>query len=195
MSRRKFYDRAGNEITEDEAVDENGIVKDGVTMRSPIYLTDARGRTLTDAFGQPLPAGGGRSGFVFVDDTDNDQRRREDYDFAKAKLSAEWKGGLEAGDPVTIAGQRLHVLGYRRDNGKMVLGDAVDGDALKEQAYNISKQELSDAWRRRPTADVEEVINTINDIDADDGQSVDAQALKDAAWLEGVERLRNAWRK
>ena len=147
MSRRRYYhSRDGRELTEEEATDENGIIHDGVRMVTPLYLTDARGRTLTDAFGQPLPAIGGRSGYTFVDDADNAQRRREDYDFYKAELSNRWKSGLEQGDRFQLGDKRVEVLGFD-DNDKMhVAGIDVD---LRQEAYQEYKQYYPTLGKRR----------------------------------------------
>ena len=51
--RRTFY-RDGREIPEEDAVDEAEIIRDGVSMHCPVYLTDAAGHVLTDAAGAPL---------------------------------------------------------------------------------------------------------------------------------------------
>ena len=51
---RKHYYIDNEEIAEEDAFDENGIIRDGVTTRFPIFMTDSEGRTLVDAMGAPL---------------------------------------------------------------------------------------------------------------------------------------------
>ena len=112
MAKRYYYTLDGDPLTEDEAIDENGIIRDGVTTRFPLFMTDSDGRTLTDAFNQPLDPTYSRRGYVF---TDNNNRERvvddSHPDVQKAYLSNAWKGGVKPGDVVTIDGRTL--VGHR----------------------------------------------------------------------------------
>jgi hypothetical protein len=39
MNKRKYYDQRGNEIDESTALDRNGILKDGHSMRVPDHVS------------------------------------------------------------------------------------------------------------------------------------------------------------
>ena len=58
MAAQRTYFYGDREIDEDDALDENGIVRDGVTMRCPVMMRDSLGRELTDAMRQPLTSSG-----------------------------------------------------------------------------------------------------------------------------------------
>ena len=56
MSAKPTYWMKDRQISEDEALDDNGIVKDGVRTRFPTFMRDSAGNMLVDALGQPLQA-------------------------------------------------------------------------------------------------------------------------------------------
>ena len=148
-----YFTKDGKQIDEEDAYDESGMIKDGVRMHVPLMMCDSNGHMLVDALGEPLPSNGGRvAGYVFRD-TDNTVRE-ENYQLSKAQLSAAWRGGLRLGDEVMIGDQRMRVSGNNRDNNRPILSDAstVDADA-QQSAYEISKRQLADAWKTRPTSD------------------------------------------
>ena len=74
MTAQRTYYKDGREIPEEEALNAEGIVKDGVTIHCPVFLQDGSGNFLVDGLGQPLPAQGRRSGFVFAADTRAERR-------------------------------------------------------------------------------------------------------------------------
>ena len=221
-ARRYFY--KDQEIDEADALDDNGIIKDGVTLHYPVYLKDGSGNLLDDGLGQPLPAEGRRCGYVFTTDA-RAERRLEDRDFHRAELSARYKGGIAAGDHVSIGDRRLEALGYNPENGKLVLADTaeLDGESLKEEAYTAYKQDLSDAWKTRPTTDADvggscktssgaqgtwrkgkdgKVVCTPDkDGQPSDnefamaGPLSDAETIRREAWEQSVRDLESAWRR
>lgn len=132
---------------EEDTYDENSLLKDGKSARVPVFLRDSADRVLVDGLGQPLPAAGRQSGYVFADA--NVRRRAEDRDYAKAELSARWRGGLQQGDHVKIGDRHLEVIGNNPNSGKLVLADTaqLDADEIKQAAYDAYKSDVTNAWR------------------------------------------------
>ena len=143
MARTRRY-----ELDDEDAADENGILRDGARIRVGVQMLNSAGRPLVDGLGQPLAGGSRWSGYVFVDEHKGSQRA-VDHELRKAQLSAAWRGGLRAGDQLTIGDQRLDVLGYNADD-RLVLADAseldreagLDADSIKQQAYDAAVAEL-----------------------------------------------------
>ena len=166
----------GRQISEEEAFDARGVLRDGVTTRvktmmrdgievaeglmmhdTPVPLgdhvvTDSKGRTLVDAYGSPLSPKYGRKGYTFVD-TNNRERKIDDShpDVQKAYISNNWKNGVEPGDVVNINGRPMIGLHYT-DEGNVEFVDinTLDGDALKKCAYDEAKKNLSERWKTEP---------------------------------------------
>ena len=147
--------RYQDEIDDDDDFDENGLLKDGKSARVRLEMRDSAGYLLVDASGRPLPAEGRTAGYVFADA--NAERRVQDYDFQKAELSSRWKGGLEAGDHLTIGDKRFEILGTNPNNGKLVFADTegLDAGEIKQQAYNDGVAATVNAWKTRPVTDQE----------------------------------------
>ena len=204
MARTRRY-----ELDDEDAADENGILRDGARIRVGVQMLDSAGRPLVDGLGQPLAGGSRCSGYVFVDEHKGSQRA-VDHELRKAQLSAAWRGGLRAGDQLTIGDQRLDVLGYNADD-RLVLADAseldreagLDADSIKQQAYDAAVAELSNAWRTRPTVDQEpdDDIDLDQDEDDEEDERMDvrdeaaADAIRRAAWEQSVRDLQDAWKR
>ena len=186
----KTYWFDGEQIDEEDAFGENGIIRDGVHVRVPMMMRDSAGRTLVDAFGTPLSPNYGRRGYAFVD-ADNSQRCREHYDYQKEELSARWKGGLSNGDPVRIADRNLEVIGHNPENGKVVFVDTdmVDADDAAERAYKQFKKHLSGAWKKQKEPDEREweCAGPLSD--------AESAKIKSDAYEQSVRDLQDAWRK
>ena len=163
----------GRQIDESEAFDSNGVMRDGVGLRvgtmmrdgvevaegimmfdQPVPLgyqvvTDSNGRTLVDAFNEPLSPHYGRKGYTFIDA--DRSIREQNHQLRKAELSARCKGGLQLGDEVIIDGERMKVCGNSREGDKPILSDAstVDGSEMKRAATgcNLTIGLIADTMR------------------------------------------------
>ena len=151
IAKRKYY-FDGEEIDEVEALTDEGIVKDGVSVRYPLYLEDSLDRRLTDVMGTPLSTTGRTSGYVFADT--NAARCQERRDFQKAELSARYKGGLQTGDHLTLSDRNMEVIGRNPDNDKVRLADTstLDAEAIKQEALDAYNQDITNAWRNKSVA-------------------------------------------
>ena len=206
----------GRQISEDEAFDENGIMRDGVGTRvrtmmrdgievaegimmhdTPVPLgyqlvTDGEGRTLTDAFGTPLSPHHGRKGYTFVDNS-NCKRPIDDShpDVQKAYLSNAWKGGhFELGDQVVVEGRPMVGTHYTHaTHVEFVDINTLDGDELKKRAFDEYKAHLSGAWKKQKEPDEREweCGGPLSDSESSE--------IKEQAWRDSVTDLENAWKK
>jgi hypothetical protein len=99
-----FYSRHGRHITEDEALDANGALRNHVVMHVPQYMRDGRSNPrlsgmqrsvaashspLVDGFGQPP---GHRPGFAFVNDAASREARARMYALKDAEYENAWRG-------------------------------------------------------------------------------------------------------
>jgi hypothetical protein len=138
------------------ATDEGGVLG-GERVRIPLYLMDALDPTqqaialsrmqLSDGLGN---AAGHRPGFVFSDAIDH-RRLAEHRDFAKAELSARYRGGLQQGDRVQLGDRAMTVVGRNSENGKVRLSEvehAQDAAAERIAAYDAYNADLTSAWQR-----------------------------------------------
>ena len=200
----------GRQISEEDAFDENGVMRDGVGMRvgtmmrdgievaegimmfdrpvplGDLVVTDSEGRMLVDAFGEPINPRWNRRGFVYMDA--DRSIREENCQLRKAELSARWKGGLQLGDEVIIDGERMRVSGSNREGTKPILGGADTVDAA-ERAYDGYEKHLSGAWKKQKEPDFKEweCAGPLSDCESSE--------IKEQAWRDSVEELSNAWRK
>ena len=87
MARKQYYyDIAtGEPLDEEDALEASGIMKDGVALKVPMFMRGSNNNVLVDAFNEPISPNYGRKGYAFVDGDDT-ARRREDYEYQKAKL-------------------------------------------------------------------------------------------------------------
>jgi hypothetical protein len=215
MAKTRYY-LNDEEISEAEAFDANGMIKDGVAMRTPAFLRDgwpgmrdSRGVTLKDAFGAPIEAAYGRRGYVFVNDAASAKRKADAYVESKLMLSSAYKGGWELGDTVTV-GDATHVItdaeptdtGYKVTFKNTARMNAEDAFALKEAARDESIARMNDAWKRssaeaaRDEEDEERRKRKDREFElAGPLSDSKAQQIKDAAYNESVTRLQDAWRR
>jgi hypothetical protein len=99
-----FYSRHGRHITEDEALDANGALRNHVVMHVPQYMRDGRSNPrlsgmqrsvaashspLVDGFGQPP---GHRPGFAFVNDAASREARARMYALKDVEYENAWRG-------------------------------------------------------------------------------------------------------
>ena len=114
-------------------------------MHVPVFMRDSEGRTLTDAFGEPLDPSYNRRGYVFTDNSNRPPPTDDDHpDIRKAALSRAWQGGhFEPGDAVVYEG-KIMVGTHYTDESHVEFVDirSLDGDQLKQDAYNQYKKHL-----------------------------------------------------
>ena len=183
----------GVELTEDEATDENGCMRSGVKMSVPWYMRDSNNNVLTDAFGEPLNPTFNRRGYVFTDNSNRSPPSDDDHpDVRKFALSKAWEGGqIEPGDAFVYEGTPM-VATHHTDDSHIEFVDirSLDGDKLKQDAYQQYKAHLSGAWKRQkePSPREWEISGPLSD-------SKNAEVSREQAWLDSVEELSNAWRK
>jgi hypothetical protein len=99
-----LYYRDGKRITEDEALDANGALRNHVVMRVPQFMRDGRPnarlsdmqrsvagshRLLVDGFGQPARH---RQGFAFVSDAATREARARMYALKDVEYENAWRG-------------------------------------------------------------------------------------------------------
>ena len=126
-----------NETEDEDQFDERGILEDGAQVTVPMFCMDtldANGNVIEtraqvldssirfhDGLGRAV---GNRPGYVCrFEDEPAAKVWNETRDFQKAKLSAEWKGGLEDGDIVPLNGRNMQVVGFNSETGKVRLAN------------------------------------------------------------------------
>lgn len=143
------------EVDDEDAVDENGILKDGRKIRVPLSMRDSNPHPCGAKmwYGPPMP--------LFDSDirskprTTNDKvalvDRQKIQDWQKAELSARWKGGLADGDIVRLGDRMQVVAGRNPENGKVQLRDATTthAETVKQAAYVAYDAAIQNAWRTR----------------------------------------------
>ena len=70
--------------------------------------------------------------------------------------------------------------------------EGLDGETIKQEAYDSFKAELSSRWRNRPTAGCDEQRAPVAE---EDSQTVDGDTIKREAWEQSVRDLQDAWRR
>ena len=189
-----YYDIAtGDPIDEEDALEDSGIMRDGVALKVPMFMRDSAGNVLTDAMGEPLDPRWNCRGFVFVDNS-NRERVIDDLhpDVQKAYISSAWKGGVKPGDVVNINGRQMIGTHFTDEGVEFVDINTLDGDELKKRAYDESKKALGERWKpkkaqREPSDREWEISGPLSDLQSSE--------LKERAWRVSVEELQNAWRK
>ena len=190
MARRHYY-LDNEEIAEADAFDENGIIRDGVTTRFPIFMTDSSGNVLTDAMGAPLDPSYTRRGYVFTDNINRERPIDNSHpDVQKAYIGNAWKNGVEPGDVVNINGRQM-IGTHFTDEGSVEFVDVstLDGDELKKRAFDEYRAHLSGAWKKQkePYPKEWECAGPLSDSESSE--------IKEQAWRDSVEELSNVWRK
>ena len=215
MAKKQTYWFEGRQISEEEAFDSRGILRDGVSTQIPtmwrdgvevtqgiqmydtpvplgdLVVTDSEGRTLVDAFGQPLSPKFGRMGYAFVDNSNRERPVDDSHPgVQKAYISSAWKNGVEPGDVVNINGRPMVGTQFTDESHvEFVDINTLDADELKEDAYQQYKKHVSGAWKKqKEPKEVEWAVA---------GPLSDAQSseIKEQAWRDAVTDLENAWRK
>jgi hypothetical protein len=153
----RYFDRDGRELSKHEACDRNGVIKDGIVLRTRMQAMDAAPRPLLARDAGPMrvnPTGSAqrsaspyllhvhdgtgdsglamhRPGFRVTDAplSDELQRAREDY---LKDLTTAWRG----------AGKE----GIVPDAPKVSGNDATPVDDI-ESAYRLYAEEISQAWK------------------------------------------------
>lgn len=193
--------------TDDDTFDSDGLLRDGERHRVPLFMRNSSGRavTLTGAHNLPIDARARKAGYVFTDTSRDEPSRAIDHAVRRAQLSAAYRGGLAAGDFVTIDGERFRVLGYTAEDRMVIDADEPDAEA----AYETAKADLADAWKRprkgdddddddeehkskrKKRSDMEfEMAGPLSDADV---RAIDE--IKRAAYLDSVEALESAWKR
>ena len=153
MPKARYYRlNDGVELTEDEALDEQGCMRSGVRMHVSAYMTDFNNRMLVDAFGEPLSPKYGRKGYAFVDNSNRLPPSDDDHrDVRKFALSNAWKGGhFEPGDAFVYEGTPMVATHYTDEfHVEFVDIRSLDGVKLKQDACQQHKAHLSGAWKTK----------------------------------------------
>ena len=192
MAKANYFTLDGDPLTEDEATNPDGTLRSGVRMHVPMFMRDGNGRTLVDAYGEPLPPKFGRRGYAFVDNSNRERPIDDSHpDVQKAYISSYWKGGLEPGDFITVDGRTLVGDGYT-DNGGVEFYPIADGDALKKCAYDEAKRELGKRWKTKPMKKQKEPDEREWEVA---GPLSDGQSVKDAAYESYRNDLESAWKR
>ena len=137
MTAKRTYYLDGREIDEADAFDDNGVIRDGVTMlHSGVSQEMVAGHTLdrrlqaADRCPRWPPLGGGG---------DHELRRRQ--------LAEAWRGGLQAGDEVVVDGERFEVLGYNAED-RMV--DAAQIRTVSNPKFPANREKNREFCKIRP---------------------------------------------
>ena len=221
MAHKQTYWRDNRQLTEEEAFDERGVLRDGVCARvktmmrdgkeiaenimmydNPVPLgyqlvTDGEGRTLVDAMGTPLDPTYSRRGYVFTDNTNRERPIDESHpDVQKAYISNNWKNGVEPGDVVTINGRQMIGTHYT-DEGSVEFADinTMDGDALKKCAYDEAKRNLSERWKTKPMKKQKEPDEREWEVSGPLSDSSQGSEVKREAWEQSCRDLQDAWKR
>jgi hypothetical protein len=138
--------------TDDDALDDNGVLKDGYKLRVPMQFRDSN-RGIADAPRLRFADGrtdvpvGSRPGFI-VDAGDGERIRYEAYLASVRELNDAWKqtdlrpagtyphSAAAKGAACTIDTAPLHPI------------SAADAQAIRDAAYEAYVEELTNAWRR-----------------------------------------------
>ena len=124
------------------------LLRDGERMRVPTFLMDGVQIAVSDAYGQgglALSRPGPRFASGLTQDAET--KRAELYEFADAERAAAWRGGLQVGDRVDLAGKRFTVERRDADGSTKLALDRKSAEELKEAAYAAADAEQSAAWR------------------------------------------------
>jgi hypothetical protein len=158
------------------------------TINADGKVTETAGFILKDALGDPLPAQGGRRGYVFGDAA-SFERREAAYQRSKADLSVRYKGGLETGDTFSYGDTTLVVTDATEERLRLSNINFLDGEQRKRDAYEEAKRRTSNAWKQKTPSDREfEMAGPLSD------NTADAQSVQDAH-AEMVRNMEEAWRK
>ena len=162
-----LYYRNGIQITDVDALDERGNLKDGVTQRTPLMLRDAASHRVTDAKGDTDTTAGNRPGWrITVDAAARDAREAAHREYVDYITNAYKQPQLvrdqdtRAGEPglvepthfsrprITDGTGDCSELAFSRPGYRM-LADASVNDA-RETAYAEYLDGLTNAWRTKP---------------------------------------------
>src|SRR5262245_44527599 len=137
MSKREqFYDAAGRPVSRVEALDENGLLRSGFGMRTPMFALDSVQRELADR----KKAAARRE--EEPDEDDNDGRPvtadAADY-FTDARGITYYDARIS---------QIRRVLDYLRGRDEALRQQWRDGRAAAEQARQQAMRDAESAWRR-----------------------------------------------
>jgi len=129
--RHLYYDQHGNQISAALALDANGILREGVTQRTPLMLRDAASHRVTDAKGDTDTTAGNRPGWRIMNDAAAREAAHREY---LHELTTAWRRGAGKEDVVPDAPKAS-------GNDAMPVSDI-------ETAYRLYAEEISQAWKR-----------------------------------------------
>jgi hypothetical protein len=136
MRKGERYYLGGTEIDLEDAIDEHGVVRDGVTLHVPLHLRDGLpdggGTVLADAFGR-------EPSYVRSDAAAREAKARAWQD-ANDEAENAWRGAA------VVAGNAVLTL-----DAAMRMDDAARR-AVKEAAWNAAQLADEGAWRAGPGA-------------------------------------------
>ncbi len=145
----QYYDRDGIEITADQALDANGVLRDGCTVRVPSYLRDSahdRAR-LHDGYGNSCF---NRPGWRVSDAAFNDAResaRREYID----RMCKEYKNTKPMLTDADIGGGEWDYEPFEPHFFDNMTVDEIRRAHAEKMAeiYRVRDEELRNAWRNK----------------------------------------------
>jgi hypothetical protein len=185
MRKGERYYRGGVEIDLEDALDEHGVVRDGVMLHVPLHLRDGMhdggGTVLTDAFGR-------EPGYVRSDTAARELKAKAWQD-ANDEAENAWRGGAVA------AGAAPPTL-----DAAMLMDDAARR-ALKERAWLDAQVADEAAWRVDLGPAV--AVAGVGSGAGAGGTHADAllpdereraRAIKQKAWNDAQLADENAWR-
>ena len=149
----KRRNQAMNTRTRYDDDDDRELLKDGERRRVSMYLMDSVQRSVAmhvaDAYGESSDAALARPGSRFASDVTHDSnlKREELYAFSDAERSAEWKGGLQVGDSITLNNKRYTVSERDADGRTRLAIDKQSAEEAKAFAYDAYDAQLQEAWR------------------------------------------------
>lgn len=169
---------------DDDAFDERGLLKDGGRMRVPTYLMDSS---------RPGPRYAG----LTRDSRDSNVPDRDEMrEFSDAEQSAAWRGGLQVGDRVDLAGRSFVVERRDADGSTKLALDRRTAEELKAQAYEAYDADNQAAWRG---SDADSVAKEGDACTSDATDSLpnliqQRDAIMADVYAEYQDRVANAWR-
>jgi hypothetical protein len=161
MPHAQYFDsRSGRQLSEDEALDHNGVIKSGVILRTPMsardaglprFTNDAGPLRLVDGYGNADPLALRRAGFrqlVGGDSFDLRDAKRAAYQDYIDRMSRVWRADAaeeEDDDDVLDAATTKHNENDRRS----VADIARDRRRNMDRLYAEYEREQSNAWRNK----------------------------------------------
>lgn len=142
----RYFDSNGDEVAEHDALDRNGVLRDGCMMRVPVTLRDSTARRayFVDGGGNPLDlTAGNKPGFRI---RPNDARRKlveDSYQAYEQTLTTAWRGTCDDEAECDLSGD-CPMWDAGGGTRAQLNGDV---HAARDQAYREYDQQLGCEWK------------------------------------------------